>query len=151
MAGYVKCGSKQCAPPANLLAALPFPTGIPLPVACCADAATSQCGSQPSADAMCEPPAVPDPRCPGVDLGRLAALAGGGTASMDAMNGCCAPDDKCGLDGTLFGRGCVENAETATLLSSIPLVGDLITVPAPRACDAPPDEAEADGGAEDAG
>jgi hypothetical protein len=64
------------------------------------------------------------------------------------MPGCCVAN-KCGLDGALFGRGCVENAEAKALLSAIPFVGGLITVPPARACDAPTDAA--DGGTEDAG
>lgn len=148
--GFITCGSTQCGPPANILAALPIQTGIPAPVACCADEATGQCGSLPTADAMCEPPPIPEPRCPGVDLGALAAIAGGG-APMNTMTGCCLPDNKCGLDGTAFGRGCVENEAAAALLRSIPLLGGLVMVPASRACDEPPPEPEpgADGGAEE--
>jgi hypothetical protein len=85
-----------------------------------------------------------------VDLGGLAALAGGGMpVAMDAMNGCCTPANQCGLDGALFGQGCVENAAVDSMLSGIPFIGGLITVPAPRACDAEPTEPEADGGSEE--
>lgn len=144
VAGSVKCGSKMCAPPANLLAGLPL--GIPLPTACCANEATGQCGAQPMAGAACEPPAKVDARCPGVNLGGLADLAGGGMMiPADAMNGCCTPKNQCGLDGTLFGRGCVENSEVGAVLGVIPLIGPLIMVPQARACDAPPSD-DADGG-----
>jgi hypothetical protein len=140
----VRCGSKQCAAPDNLLAALPFPTGIPAPVACCADEAKSECGSAPMAGGTCERPAVADARCPGVDLGQVGMMSGGDGMPMP---GCCI-ENKCGLDGALFGRGCVENGEAKTMLSAIPFVGDLISVPPARACDAPLD---ADGGTDDAG
>lgn len=145
-AGYVKCGSKQCAPPANILAGLPL--GIPLSVACCADSSTGLCGAAAAAGELCEPPAKVDARCPGVNLGGLGAIAGGGMmVPADAMNGCCTPDNACGLDGALFGRGCVENGEVAAVLGAIPLLGSLIMVPASRACDAPPADDAADGGA----
>jgi hypothetical protein len=140
----VRCGSKQCAAPMSALSALPIPTAIPAPVACCADEATGTCGSAASAGAICERPAVPDARCPGINLGQLGML--GGMPAMQ-MSGCCV-DNKCGLDGALFGRGCVENGEAQSTLAAIPFIGNLIDVPAPRACDAPP---AADGGTEDAG
>jgi hypothetical protein len=95
--------------------------------------------------ATCEPPAVADPRCPGIDLGALSGLtamfgAGG------AMTGCCV-NNACGLDGMLLGRGCVENSEAKTALGAIPGIGGLIMVPAPIACDHP----DTDSGVEDAG
>lgn len=142
----VACGTKRCAAPQNALAGLGIP-GAPTPVACCADQATGQCGSKLSAADACEPPATSDVRCPGVNLGALGALAGG--AAGDMMSGCCTESQQCGLDGALFGRGCVENGEAAGMLSAIPFVGGLIMVPAPKACAAPLDEA--DGGADDAG
>jgi hypothetical protein len=147
VAPTVACGSKRCAAPQNALAGLGIP-GVEAPVACCADSASAQCGSQASGAAVCEPAAVADVRCPGVNLGALAAIAGGAAGNM--MSGCCTETNKCGLDGALFGRGCVENGEAASMLSAIPVVGTLIMVPAPKACDAPIDTA-ADGGSEDAG
>jgi hypothetical protein len=136
----VRCGSKQCAAPQSALAVL----GLPAPIACCADESKSTCGSAATAGAMCELPAVADARCPGIDLGQLGAM--NGMPAMQ-MSGCCI-DNKCGLDGALFGRGCVENGEAKSTLSAIPFVGNLIDVPAPQACDAPP---AADGGTDDAG
>lgn len=142
----VACGTKRCAAPVNALAAFGI-AGLPAAVACCAGEATGQCGSQLSGASACEPPAVADVRCPGVNLGALAAIAGG--AAGDMMSGCCTEGNQCGLDGALFGRGCVENAEAASMVSAIPILGDLIMVPAAKACDAP--LPAADGGADDAG
>jgi hypothetical protein len=82
----------------------------------------------------CDVVAVTDNRCPGVDLSALAELVGGVVDSVNAaMVGCCT-HDMCGLDGKLFGRGCVENAEAKRMLSAVPVIGPLISVPAPRAC-----------------
>jgi hypothetical protein len=87
-----------------------------------------------------------------VNLGALGAFAGGAAGSAGTMmNGCCTAANQCGLDGALFGEGCVENAAAASMLAGIPLIGGLVTVPAARACDAAPNEPEADGGADDAG
>lgn len=94
--------------------------------------------------ATCERPAVADARCPGVDLGQFGMMSGGDGMPMP---GCCI-DNKCGLDGALFGRGCVENGEAKATLSAIPFVGGLVMVPAPRACDAP---VAMDAGTDDAG
>jgi len=140
----LRCGRAQCAAPISLLST--FPTGIPAPVACCVDENKGTCGTAAAPGAACEPVAVPDSRCPGIDLGALGAAAPGGETMT---SGCCIAD-ACGLDGALFGRGCVENGEAASMLSGIPLIGTLIAVPPARACDAPPDM-ELDAGSEDAG
>jgi len=140
----VRCGSAQCAAPVSLLSA--FPTGLPAPVACCVDTSKGTCGTAAMQGAACEPVAVADTRCLGIDLAALGGAAPGG--GMTA-GGCCI-NNACGLDGALFGRGCVENGEAARMLSSIPVIGGLIAVPAPRACDAPP-VVERDAGSEDAG
>lgn len=130
MAASLGCGTKRCVAPPNLLAAFGFAPGV----ACCVDAASSQCGSAVMAGATCEAPAVADARCPALNLAALAALGGG--AVPTSLNGCCTPDEMCGLDGALFGRGCVENAEIASTLSTIPFVGALFRIPAARTCDA---------------
>lgn len=62
-----------------------------------------------------------------------------------AASGCCI-DNACGLDGALFGRGCVDNEQAAKMLSGIPFIGTLISVPGPRACDAEQEDEELDGG-----
>src|SRR5436305_2114225 len=70
----------------------------------------------------------------------LASLVGGlGKKAESAMIGCCT-HGACGLDGALFGRGCVENADAKRMLSSVPIVGALITVPLPAACAAHDDD-----------
>jgi hypothetical protein len=144
----VACGRAQCPAPVGLLSA--FPTGVPAPVACCVDASKGTCGSAAMAGAACEPVAIADTRCPGIDLGALAMLGGGAAqGGTMMMSGCCI-ENACGLDGALLGRGCVENGQAASMLSGIPLIGTLIAVPAPRACDAPA-EMQLDAGAEDAG
>jgi hypothetical protein len=99
-----------------------------------------------SAGATCEAPAVADTRCPGINAGALGALAG----NM-SMAGCCV-DNACGQDGALFGRGCVENTQAKGMISAIPLVGTLLTIPPSRACDAPPTmTTDGDAGVDDAG
>jgi hypothetical protein len=102
----------------------------------------------------CEPPAVADSRCPGLNLGAAAGALGG--AGM--MSGCCL-DNQCGQDGSLFGRGCVENSQVKSMISAVPLIGTLAMVPPALACDRPmemmptkptkPDDRDA--GADDAG
>jgi hypothetical protein len=99
------------------------------------------------AGAACEAPAKPDTRCPGFSLGGIGAAAGGAALGALAM-GCCTPSNQCGLDGAIFGRGCVENGEVKTMLGAIPLIGTFLTTPPPMACDHPPLD---DAGAADAG
>jgi hypothetical protein len=102
--------------------------------ACCLDEQAGTCSSGPAAGGACDAVAVADERCPGVDLSALADLVGGlGDSAKQAMIGCCT-HDMCGLDGKLFGRGCVENADAKRMLSAVPVIGPLISVPAPRAC-----------------
>jgi hypothetical protein len=145
-AAPVACGPSQCTVPANPLAGLLGGAALPATsVACCVDSAKGTCGTAAMTGDTCEPPAVADPRCPGIDLGALAGLtamfgAGG------AMTGCCV-DNACGLDGALLGRGCVENSAAKGALGAIPGIGALINVPPALACDRPVQDA----GAEDAG
>jgi hypothetical protein len=113
---------------AALAGSLPI-QGIPIPIACCIGSETaSVCGTAPSATGTCEPRAADDPRCPSIDPGSLIMFSGG------AINGCCTADNACGVDGALFGRGCIENAEAAVELGMIPFLGSSIKVPAPSAC-----------------
>lgn len=135
----LRCGAARCAPPKNVASELlRGVTGLPMTgadtVACCLDADAGICSSAASASGTCDAVAVSDDRCPGVDLSALAALVGGlGERAQEAMIGCCT-HGMCGLDGKLFGRGCVENAEAKRMLSSVPVIGPLIRVPAPRSC-----------------
>jgi hypothetical protein len=139
----LECGSASCVAPTSVLSALPL--GIPAPVACCVDEGAGECGSAESEGATCEPAATEDERCPGVDLSALGALAGAAAGGMQ-MTGCCTPDNACGLDGALFGRGCVENSAAQAQLGAIPLIGSVIAIPAARACDAPPAPIDEDAG-----
>jgi hypothetical protein len=114
-------------------------TGLPMTgaetVACCLDESRGICTSAASVGASCDSVAVSDNRCPGVDLSALADLVGGlFDSTRDAMIGCCT-HDACGLDGKIFGRGCVENADAKRMLSAVPVIGPLIKVPPPRPCD----------------
>lgn len=139
----VECGSGSCLPPMSALSGLPIM--IPTAVACCVDEETAQCGSAESEGATCEPPAVADERCPGFDLSALGNLGGAVGGGMQ-MTGCCTPNNQCGLDGAIFGRGCVENSAAQAQLGAIPLIGTLIMIPPARACDAPPEPTDEDAG-----
>lgn len=136
----VMCGATECMRPQNLAAdLLTNVTGLPMTgaetVACCLDEEEGICSSAASLGASCDTVAVMDNRCPGVDLSALSDLVGGlFDSTQDAMIGCCT-HDACGLNGKIFGRGCVENAEAKRMLSVVPVIGPLINVPAPRACD----------------
>ncbi|MFI5307529.1 MAG: hypothetical protein ACHQ53_09265 [Polyangiales bacterium] len=154
----VPCGSNMCQPPGGagggllgMLGGLGGAAGgmaggaagglgLPMAAACCLDETSGTCGISAGAGMMCQKMAVPDSRCPGPDLGALGALVGGGMA----MSGCCTDSNQCGVDGAAFGNGCVEDGAAASMLSAIPLIGMLIMIPPPRACDA-------SGGGNDAG
>jgi hypothetical protein len=141
----MSCGSSQCTVATNPLAGL-LGAAVPASVACCVDEAKGTCGTAAMTGATCEPPAVADPRCPGIDLGALSGLTAMFGAGGGAMTGCCV-NNACGLDGMLLGRGCVENSEAKTALAALPVIGTLINVPAPIACDHP----DTDSGVGDAG
>ncbi|HET6334648.1 MAG TPA: hypothetical protein VFG30_15605 [Polyangiales bacterium] len=124
--------------------------GLPVAVACCFDEAKGTCGSAAATGATCEVPSTPDTRCPGVDLGALGAAAGGAAAGLgNLMTGCCTPTGACGLDGSIFGRGCVENSEAKAMIGAIPFVGTLLNLPPALQCDRPQDLNDA--GTDDAG
>jgi hypothetical protein len=132
----VPCGETMCTLPSNPLSGLismaaPFLGGaLPTPAACCVDEATAACGVSMSAGGTCEPLAIPDTRCPKADLGAIGQFIGG------AVRPCCL-DNKCGQDGALFGRGCVDNSQVASMLGPL-AQGGMVMFPAPQACDAPP-------------
>lgn len=136
----VSCGDTTCYPPTNPLSGLLGSLGnlgtlgnlIPMAYACCLDEGAGTCGISASESGSCEAKATPDSRCPGVSLGALGGAAGGG------MAGCCV-DNMCGQDGTMFGRGCVENTQAAAMLNAIPLIGTLAQLPGALACDRPMD------------
>lgn len=145
----VACGPSECMRPPNLAADLLMKvTGLPMTgadtVACCLDEEEGVCSSAASVGVSCDVVAVMDERCPGVDLSALSNLVGGlFDSTQEAMVGCCTRG-MCGLNGQIFGRGCVENAEAKRMLSVVPVIGPLINVPAPRACDL--GEADSDAG-----
>jgi hypothetical protein len=154
----VACGSTMCTPRPSPLtallgafgmggAALP---GLPTALACCVDEGTGTCGAAASEGATCEVFATADTRCPGIGLGALGAAAGGATAGLGNLAaGCCTASGACGLDGSIFGRGCVENGEAKAMIGAIPGIGTLLMVPPVLACDRPLDVDDA--GAADAG
>jgi hypothetical protein len=118
----VKCGSATCMSPA---AAMGFIT------ACCADEATSTCGTAAMGGA-CAKPIPDDPRCPGIDV-----------MGVIMLPSCCSQNGMCGIDASMFGMpGCVDLGVAAKQAMSM---GGGIALPSPRACDG------ADGGADDAG
>jgi len=127
----VMCGTMTCQAPASpfaMFAALAPGLLPPPPVACCMTATTT-CGLAPMTNAMCEARAMPDPRCAGVGLSIPGMMGGAPVAA-----GCCNAMSRCGVDGSAFGRGCVENAEAATMLGQL---AGFLSVPAPKACDDP--------------
>jgi hypothetical protein len=132
----VPCGSTMCQPPSSPLAALggaipglgALTSALPMPVACCLDSTAGTCGLAMTKGATCEPRATADTRCPSVDLGQFMAIAG------NMGFGCCTSDNLCGIDGSVFGRGCIEDAEAGAMLQSAGL-GGFIMVPDARQCD----------------
>lgn len=130
----VMCGAVTCSPPSNPLGAFAGAAGglLPSPVACCLDQAAGTCGVAMSAGGACAALATPDTRCPSIDLGMFAALAG------NLGFGCCTDMNQCGIDGALFGMGCVENSQAQTMLAGGGL-GTFLMLPPARACDAPPE------------
>jgi hypothetical protein len=91
---------------------------------CCADAATSTCGTVAMADGSCQKPAMSDPRCP--------------TAFGGAVAACCV-NNLCGIDGSLQGRGCVDLGALAAMFGNIPAqFRAMFMFPDPRTCDGTP-------------
>lgn len=142
------CGPSHCAQPFNLVGnllrdAIGFMTSLPPAVACCFDTEQGVCGTI-AAGGMCEPPAKPDPACPSIDLSALSAIVGGlGSATPSGKSGCCT-HNACGIDGEIFGRGCIRNEEMTKVVNELPVVGPLIVVPNAVTCvshDAPDPDA----------
>lgn len=142
----VECGATTCTPAMSPLTGFLGLLGdaagqLPVPAACCLP--DDSCGvTSTTTPSLCEPPATEDKRCPAIDTSGGGAAAGGGLGGLGAglqlsMVGCCI-ENKCGQDGALLGRGCVENSEASSMLSAIPLIGMFARVPTAQACDAPP-------------
>ena len=89
------CGSTHCAP------LEPIPNG-PTVTPCCYTGGGSSVCSGRITNGTCNRPAVPDNEC--VDITVLGTL----------LQGCCASNNRCGLDGNLAGVGCqaLEDAES---------------------------------------
>jgi hypothetical protein len=125
----VPCGSMTCQPPQSpfaMFASLAPGLLPPPPVACCMNAATNACGVAPMTGGMCEARAMQDNRCAGINAGGM--MIGG------LGFGCCTSTNQCGVDGSAFGRGCVENSMAGTMLGPLSAI---IQVPAAKTCDAP--------------
>jgi hypothetical protein len=129
----VACGTTQCNPPANPLSGILSSFGggafsglVPTPQACCIDESAGTCGVTIEGGA-CEELAIVDTRCPKANLGMLGSFVN--------IQPCCL-DNQCGQDGRLFGRGCVENSQVASMLGPLAQGGGF-TFPASQACDAP--------------
>ena len=155
----IMCGTTTCQPPQSPFAMFGALLGgaVPTPVPCCLTGAANPCGLSPMAGGMCEPPAMMDPRCAPVAIMAPPGLPIPPNAGAGLGFGCCTAMNRCGVDGSAFGRGCVDNMEATTMLSSLPLIGGFIRVPAPKGCDEPLPVAGAGGtggvggGDEDAG
>lgn len=90
----VKCGPKVCAgvDPSSAMMGLGMAAMFRLADTCCADESAGTCGAVDMTDMSCKAPPAPDSDCP--------ALMG--------QPGCCADNNECGIDASLFGRGCVS-------------------------------------------
>lgn len=109
----VACGTATCS---STAAAMGFIT------ACCADPATSTCGTA-TMGGSCAKPVPDDPRCPGLNVMGFVMLPS-----------CCATNGMCGIDASMFGMpGCVDLAAAAMQAMSM---GGGADIPSPRACDA---------------
>ncbi|MET0387106.1 MAG: hypothetical protein ABW321_14155 [Polyangiales bacterium] len=143
----ISCGARECSVAPNpLLKVLEdfrgFQTMLLAAEPCCLDDVAAPCGITPAPGADCEPLAIPDARCPGLDLHMLTSFAEG----MNLV-GCCIAG-ACGQDGSLLGRGCIENDEAAANFSFIPVIATVANFPAARSCNDPRDaDRDEDGGA----
>jgi hypothetical protein len=90
----VKCGPKVCAgvDPASGMMMIGGMAGFRLADTCCADESAGTCGAVNSTDMTCQPPPATDSDCP----------------MLMGTPGCCAENNECGIDASLFGRGCVS-------------------------------------------
>ena len=92
---------------------------------CCADEATSTCGTSIMGNA-CSKQSEGDPRCPSIQA-----------MGLFTIPSCCTPGNMCGIDASMFGfGGCTDLASAAMLSQMMGSGGD---IPAPRACDGPAD------------
>ena len=162
VAAPVKCGTALCQQPTNPLTALLGLAGglagggmtpaLPMAMACCLDEAAGTCGLTAMAGGTCEAPAVVDDRCPRLEFPAPAGLPFdiGALLGPNVGAGCCTESGDCGLDGSLFGRGCVELSQAATMLGGAGMMdagtaapggglgglGGMLMFPEPQRCDA---------------
>jgi hypothetical protein len=148
----VECGAVTCQPPTNPFAAFSqFLGDFMLPAtgfACCMDEAAGECGYSMTVEGgTCNEPAVPDTRCPDFSIPIEIPIPGFEIPPVGV--GCCV-ENKCGVDGQLFGNGCTENDAARAELMAQPMLGAFLVdgVPDARACDAPQD-AGTDGSIDD--
>lgn len=137
----VPCGSATCQPPTNPLGAFAgaLGMGVMLPAtafACCRDEAAGECGYAMTENApaeMCNEPATPDTRCEDFEIPIEIPLP------LPPLGVGCCINNQCGIDGQLFGQGCVENSAAEEMLTAQPMIGMFLMdgVPAPHACDMP--------------
>jgi hypothetical protein len=82
--------------------------------------------------ATCNVPAEPDTRCPDFEI----PIEIPGFPLPAVGVGCCI-ENKCGVDGQLFGGGCIENDSARTMLGAMQPIGALLVdgVPPARGCD----------------
>jgi hypothetical protein len=107
----VQCGpTKMCSSPATAIAIPGFPAATP----CCADAATGTCGTV--SGTVCQPPPMPDPRCPTISVATFTLMP------------CCTATGMCGVDASALGMGC---ADLTTLRAFAPTA-------VPQRCDGMP-------------
>jgi hypothetical protein len=111
----ILCGDVPC-PQTIMPVGQPIP-GVSLALGCCADVATSRCGTLSTSMMLCEAPPATEPRCP-MALGRP---------------GCCAGANMCGVDASPEGMGCVEIGELAASLA--PAERGIVMLPARAHCD----------------
>jgi hypothetical protein len=100
----VPCGEKVCAgiDPSSGAMMIGGMAGFRLADTCCVDEAAGTCGAVSSTDMSCQPPPDIDQECP--------VLAG--------MPGCCATNNECGIDASLFGRGCASLVTISAMISA---------------------------------
>jgi hypothetical protein len=112
----VMCGTGTCMAPA-------IAAGFITP--CCADQATSTCGTSLMGSACAAAP-VSDPRCPSASIMGFIMLAS-----------CCTAQGECGIDASQFGMSCVSLSAAASGAMGMGM-GLPITLPEPRNCDGSP-------------
>jgi len=122
----IPCGDTKCASTdTSMSGGMPMGGGMFMfAQVCCADVATSTCGTVSQADGSCQKPAMSDPRCP--------------TAFGGAVAACCV-NNLCGVDGSLQGRGCVDLGALQAMFGNIPAqFRAMFMFPDPRTCDGTP-------------